>query len=620
MATMIASVAYDRYASFEFLYELVSQDVANNRSTVNLIGRINVTGNRANWSWVRLSLHTSGLCDSEGGTSFGKGVHNLLIRQFTWDHNANGDFTNVYIGATFSVPKWSRDIGGNITLPHINRYPVLSLGTITPKLNTLSATISNQRVGTMTSYQVVQISSNSVVKSGNCNGTFTFELTGLNPNTSYSGKYKVRAYANGGWGDYMTINSNSFKTTALPTVSSTGTVDLEKETNIQFTNLNFINSWSYICKAVSTGDTIVSVNSITTNNLKVTLNASQREQLLKIYNSSNKPQVKWEITVVSNSKSYRVKTTGNADPVTTYTIPNSSTYNPDFIIDNVYDILNDKNVEISGTDKFIKLHNKLIGKIKPMRPKIDTTGKNYSISCGTKTKVLNYLDEDQSFELEDVDGDSLIITAVDSRDKSTSISIPISLIDYINPSITQSKFTRLDGTEPYGVLSLNSTYTNWKELLIDNRIMKVSYQYKKTDEDQWSNFIILEAGENLDGIFSINQQTLETNFDQTESYNLKIKIEDLLESTTIDLVLTTAFVFLWRDLKNYRLGIKKKPQYDLDIDGDMNGNALYIDGKKMLWYEDVAEAASINLNDLEDIPEAKYTEIKEEDNNEKTNV
>ena len=46
------------------------------------------------------------------------------------------------------------------------------------------------------------------------------ELTDLTYNTNYSGIYKIRGYGNSGWGNYLTITSDSFVTKNLPIASS----------------------------------------------------------------------------------------------------------------------------------------------------------------------------------------------------------------------------------------------------------------------------------------------------------------------------------------------------------------------------------------------------------------
>lgn len=117
MATVVGTV-YLNGCNYQLAYDLLSQDVANNYSTVRLYGILNVTNNYIAWSRGSASVHTSGL---QGiGTYYGKGSHILISRDFTWYHDGNGNFS-AYIGASLSTTFVSGDTGGVITLPHIDR-------------------------------------------------------------------------------------------------------------------------------------------------------------------------------------------------------------------------------------------------------------------------------------------------------------------------------------------------------------------------------------------------------------------------------------------------------------------------------------------------------------------
>lgn len=97
---------------------MLSQDIANNTSTVRLYGILNVTNNYVAWSRGSASVHTSGL--QSINSYYDKGSHIVITKDFTWDHDANGDFS-AYIGASLSTTFTSGDTGGIITLPHIDR-------------------------------------------------------------------------------------------------------------------------------------------------------------------------------------------------------------------------------------------------------------------------------------------------------------------------------------------------------------------------------------------------------------------------------------------------------------------------------------------------------------------
>lgn len=126
MATRIGIVNLTG-CSYELAYDLLSQSVANNSSTVRLYGILHVTNNQISWTRGSASVHTSGL--QAIGTYYSRGDYTVITRDFTFTHDAQGKFENAYIGASLSTTFVSGDCGGNITLPKINRYPLLNSGT-----------------------------------------------------------------------------------------------------------------------------------------------------------------------------------------------------------------------------------------------------------------------------------------------------------------------------------------------------------------------------------------------------------------------------------------------------------------------------------------------------------
>lgn len=124
MATSLGRV-YLSGCNYELAYDLLSQSTADNTSSVRLYGILHVTNNYVSWSSGSASVHTSGL---QGiGTYYSKGDHTLITRDFTFTHDGNGNFST-YIGASLSTTFVSGDCGGTMTLPKINRYPILTSG------------------------------------------------------------------------------------------------------------------------------------------------------------------------------------------------------------------------------------------------------------------------------------------------------------------------------------------------------------------------------------------------------------------------------------------------------------------------------------------------------------
>lgn len=124
MATVLGTTYFDTYANYQLAYDLLSQDTANNTSRVRLYGILNVTGYSIGWSSGSASVHT----ESQGiGTSYSRGSYTVIQRDFTFTHDSNGNFSQ-YISASINTSYKSGSTGGTLTLPKINRYPILNSG------------------------------------------------------------------------------------------------------------------------------------------------------------------------------------------------------------------------------------------------------------------------------------------------------------------------------------------------------------------------------------------------------------------------------------------------------------------------------------------------------------
>ena len=120
MATVLGTT-YLNGCNYQLAYDLLSQNTANNTSTVRLYGILNVTNNYVSWSRGTASVHTA----STGiGTYYAKGSHTLITADFTFTHNSDGNFS-IYIGASLSTTFVSGSTGGTLTLPRILRYPLI---------------------------------------------------------------------------------------------------------------------------------------------------------------------------------------------------------------------------------------------------------------------------------------------------------------------------------------------------------------------------------------------------------------------------------------------------------------------------------------------------------------
>ena len=322
----------------------------------------------------------------------------------------------------------------------------------------------------------------------------------------------------------------------------------------------------------------------------------------------------WYSTLPSKTQgTYKAKlvcSTGNVNQVSSavkyYLDTSDSGFKPSFTANEIINVVNTANTAIAGSNKFIKNHNSLSGVIKPMTAKRSANGSYYNVSAsGLSTVKKDYSSSNIDFVLGNMSTNTFNVTAVDSRGFTTTVSKTIDLVDYNNPGVTTSKITRQNGIGNKAVLAFTGVYTNWTGLLKTNSIQSI--RYKIGASGTWKSLPSNATLTSSNGVWTLNA-VLDDTFETTSQYDLYLEIKDLLETVVVGAyTISTADAFIWKDLANKRMGINKKPTEALDVHGNIKGdgnitgnnikssnnvegvnikgNALYINGVKMIWYE-----------------------------------
>lgn len=299
----------------------------------------------------------------------------------------------------------------------------------------------------------------------------------------------------------------------------------------------------------------------------------------------------WYATLPSSTsgkyKARLVCATGNVNQqssqVNYYLNTSDSGFKPTFAIANVINIQNTANTAIAGPNKFIKNHNNLTGTITPMTPNRSSSGSYYNISStGLSTVKVNHTGSNVNFTLGNISSNSFNVTAVDSRGFSTTVTKTIDLVDYSSPRITVARIVRQNGVGTKAVLHFEGTYTNWTGLQQTNSIRTIKY---KIGSGSWTNLPSDATITNNNGIWTLDA-ILTNDFAVTSQYILYLQFADLLETiTSTAYTISTADAFLWKDLANKRLGIGKKPDYTLDVNGPIySNNSIYSRGCRLQSY------------------------------------
>jgi hypothetical protein len=141
----------------------------------------------------------------------------------------------------------------------------------------------------------------------------------------------------------------------------------------------------------------------------------------------------------------------------------------------------------------------------------------------------------------------------------------------------------LNGLGEYITINAQGTFTHWNgwsQIKQYNKIKTVNIRWKKSTASSygaWKDVTPLLTT-NTNGNWQLTG-TLDDTFSVTDKYDLQIVVEDLLEGTPVSTTtLSTANGFLWRDLKNKRIGINKKPEKTLDVNGEIQGTKIFANG------------------------------------------
>ncbi len=171
MATVVGTT-YLNGCNYQLAYDLLSQNIENNTSTVRLYGILNVTNNFVSWSRGTASIHTE---SASIGTYYAKGSYTLITRDFTWNHDSSGNFSS-YIGASLSTTFVSGSTGGVINLPSIPRQANVTSATDFTDEQNPTITFNNPggfRINARLEFAGTNIQRDNIPNTG----SYTFNLT-----------------------------------------------------------------------------------------------------------------------------------------------------------------------------------------------------------------------------------------------------------------------------------------------------------------------------------------------------------------------------------------------------------------------------------------------------------
>lgn len=170
---VVGTSYFDTWANYQVGYDLLSQSVENNTSTVRFYGVLNVTGNNISWGWATASVWSA----STGiGTYYSRGSHTVVQQDVTITHRADGTYSGTLSGTLSSSYKGGT-ASGTFTLPKIDRIAIVSAVSDFNDETNPTITFTNPAGFNINAFMKVGDTDIVTVSHIPSTGTYTFNLT-----------------------------------------------------------------------------------------------------------------------------------------------------------------------------------------------------------------------------------------------------------------------------------------------------------------------------------------------------------------------------------------------------------------------------------------------------------
>lgn len=449
-------------------------------------------------------------------------------------------------------------------------FPILGLQSVSTEINKATINIANTITGNIAKYEVAKVSDGTIIKTGTLGRkSGNIELTDLTYNTNYSGVYKIRGYGNGGWGNYLTITSNSFVTKNLP-IASSNNFDINSYPVFNLSSSSYL---SNIKVDVYNGSSLLFTTEGVFTSRNLDSFVDYKDTVLTSQPNLSDIPITIKTKITSNSKDYYL-----SDVVVNAVVGNSD-YNPIFNENNIsYEDTNAKSLSITGSKyKIIKGVSNVKYTITPMSARGGAIGKSYTVKNGDQIASIDYSTENVTTTINGVLNNSTNISAIDSRNKSTLVSKLFSaFIEYTDPTLISSSAIRNNSVDSNLLINLDGLFYVWSGLEKTNTIKHIYYRYYINDGTSSPSDLIEITNKIFpsSGAFKVVDYITNGNhFDIDTKYIVEILVEDLLGLYVVSTIdVPTAKPLIWKDKANGFVGIGKKPTTTLDVNGNINAN------------------------------------------------
>ena len=537
--------------------------------------------------WVQLfkayaKLGSTVIYDGEPGTTGWSRGTVLKSDTTTFDNDSAGNLTLAfYMKQLFYYGTWSWNQSGyaqekneTFTFSQLPRYAAFTSHTATSELNKITVSYTAD-----VEYKAQQYSFDGGAWTNTTAGSYS--ITGLTPNTSHTIKTKIQRKDSDLWTESDTI---TIKTKALPTSIAPANINFNSSGNTftpSISSVDYLSGWYVIVKDGSTQVRSYSGTQSTTASKTYTLQGSDFTAMLPRHTNTDNWNLTVQYKVISNGTTYTL-----TDRTFKCTIP-AGQYLPTYNANNLsYAVTDSKTLGLNNnnTTKVIKGVSSVKITSTAASPQGSATMSSYIASSGTKQKSGTTTTAPIEITLDNVDGSSFSVQAVDSRNRSTTATKSYAaLIDYFAPIVDSANIARVDAIGTNINVNIVGRYMNWSGLATSNTVEQVSIQYRIKGATSWTTKTGITFTRNVgNGNFTITGVITGNNFVATNEYELQLTFKDKIGDFIVLANIPVGDSLLWRDLANKRIGIGKKPSVALDVSGAIDATGdIYSNGGKL---------------------------------------
>ena len=405
-----------------------------------------------------------------------------------------------------------------------------------------------------------------------------FEIGGLSPGTQYNIRMRIKRRDSQLWTESGYLYP---KTQDLPTTSTPSNFDLGSNPTPSISSMSNLSYW-YVY--TYDGNTLLNDSGAiysTSKTIDLT-NATLINNMLARHSNDNYWNITFKYYCVSNGVTYTL-----TERSCICTIPEGQ-YTPTFNENNLsYEVADSQSLNLTGSNKkVIKGISDILVTISPASPNGSASMVSYNANSGNSIGSTTNISS-PTISLTNVTASSVTVQAVDSRTRTTNAAKNYdTFVDYFAPTILTASVNRIDGVSTNLSVNITGHYCDWSGLATTNIMEQVSIQYKLKSASTYTTITGVNLNiVNNNGDFTITGNITGNKFNAAEEYDVLLTFKDKINNLLYYAAIPTGEALLWRDMANKRIGIKRKPNYDFDINGNGNMDALYINGTKMIWYE-----------------------------------